>query len=972
MFKAPSRKRKKPHIPKRERERDLLRDEDDVYKGAKDQHDDAAADDSNGKANLKVKGMPQQEAASKKKKKKRKKLKAKHTGTLSFNLEDEGDEDDNVKDEDKGDSERRTKKSVTKKNNRKGTGFGFGGGMSSMDMDLDLDADNEETETDNKMSTSSGNDGGDPADATAAMDKGSGSGGGLYSKHNLNKLKSQQKIRVGPSPVSASASAPENTSPMMAPKAEHETAGKSSFPLPPAPSSSLPILPPINASLPPKPNQNSLPKKPAGSAPEEDYISFDGPSRPSTDPFIVSGDDVLQFTGESSADIKFGDQDDEVEMGTSGNCYQPNVNIDMAGNITQIPSNSMRASCKNSRKGEISNEDNHINDTNNDVNEEERKWEEEVARRAGVRAGAGQSKRTGSGSDAALPHAAQVIVEHETETHQGQSTSTTSSQAEEQRIKQTIRTTLNTLTQQDLDIESAMVRKRHEAQSSQEEALQKEQDLERTGTSFEYYQRLRVDLADWMGGLRFLEEKVGLIERAMVGLYRDIGEKRLTRWREWEDDVMEVLGGGPGTSGNGSGNVGGRDWLDYMVGRQSQSAQNASHHGNGSGQRGHMQMQPEMDEFGRDIRSMESLARSKKRMERERRQAESQDRRRSNNATVSDTGIDANYPEDTDADISDNELMDRQERRDAFSDALQVALEGTMSDEFTSLQPLLSFFQSWHDAHPDDYRKCYVNLALADLISVLARAEFCKKLDLLCLSSSSSSSSTNAYTLDEFQWYLALENSFLSKNEKYEANSKRPIEIITKRVCLEALRSCMSYKQESGSSIWPYDPFSKRQSKRLSLFCGSMLSKLSDKEETVSELQPIIYDYINSYLQEMCFPVLKGQVDISGADSETLKMYQFATIGQLYRLERLLMNILEYWYPVLENSLLLAKFCFVDIITYRFLPTFQSIQANSKEARDVFVKIWKEFNRLGWTNNDDLMLSSSPFRATAATIIDHE
>ena len=489
MFKAPSRKRKKPHIPKRERERDLLRDEDDVYKGAKDQHDDAAADDSNGKANLKVKGVSQQEAASKKKKKKRKKLKAKHTGTLSFNLEDEGDEDDNVKDDDKGDSERRTKKSFTKKKKRKGTGFGFGGGMSSMDMDLDLDADNEETETDNKMSTSSGNDGGDPADATAAMDKGSGSGGGLYSKHNLNKLKSQQKIRVGPSPASASASAPENTSPMMAPKAEHETAGKSSFPLPPAPSSSLPILPPINASLPPKPNQNSLPKKPAGSAPEEDYISFDGPSRPSTDPFIVSGDDVLQFTGESSADIKFGDQDDEVEMGTSGNCYQPNVNIDMAGNITQIPSNSMRASCKNPRKGEISNDDIHINDTNNDVNEEERKWEEEVARRAGVRAGAGQSKRTGSGSDAALPHAAQVIVEHETETHQGQSTSTstsaTPSQAEEQRIKQTIRTTLNTLTQQDLDIESAMVRKRHEAQSSQEEALQKEQDLEQYRTEYD-------------------------------------------------------------------------------------------------------------------------------------------------------------------------------------------------------------------------------------------------------------------------------------------------------------------------------------------------------------------------------------------------------------------------------------------------------------------------------------------------------
>ena len=985
MFKAPSRKRKKPHIPKRERERELPRDEDDVYKGAKDQRDDA-------EANLKVKGMSQQEAASKKKKKKRKKLKAKHTGTLSFNLED--DEDD--KDEDKGDSERRTKK----KKKRKGTGFGFGGGMSSMDMDLDLDADNEEAETDNKMSTSSGNDGGNPADDTAGMDEGSGSGGGLYSKHNLNKLKSQQKIRVGPSPASAlaSASASESTSPMMAPRAEHETSGnKSSFPLPPAPSSSLPVLPPINASLPPKPNQNSLPKKPAGSAPEEDYISFDGPSlRPSTDPFIVSGDDVLQFTGESSADIKFGDQDDEVEMemGTSGNCYQPNVNIDMAGNITQIPRNSMRASCKNPRKGEISNDDIHINDTNHDVHEEERKWEEEVARRAGVRAGAGQSKRTGSGtrtgtgmgSDAALPHTAQVIVEHETETHQGQSTSkstrtstrtststsATLSQGEEQRIKQTIRTTLNTLTQQDLDIESAMVRKRHEAQSSEGEALQKERDLERTGKTFEYYQRLRVDLADWMGGLRFLEEKVGLIERAMVGLYRDIGEKRLARWRELEDDVVEVLGGGSGTSDNGSGIVGGRDWLDYMVGRQSQSAQNASRHGNGNGHRGQMQMQPEMDEFGRDIRSMESLARSKKRMERERRQAESQDRRQSNNATVSDTGIDANYPEDTDADVSDNELMDRQERRDAFSDALQVALEGTMSDEFTSLHPLLSFFQSWHDAHPDDYRKCYVNLALADLISVLARAEFCKKLDLLCLSSSSSSFSTNAYTLDEFQWYHALENSFLSKNEEYEANSKRPIEIITKRVSLEALRSCMSYKQESGSSIWPYDPFSKRQSKRLSLFCGSMLSKLSDKEEAVSELQPIIYDYINSYLQEMCFPILKGQVDISGTDSETLKMYEFATIGQLYRLERLLMNILEYWYPVLENSLLLAKFCFVDIITYRFLPTFQSIQANSKEARDVFVKIWKEFNRLGWTNNDDLMLSSSPFRATAATIVDHE
>jgi hypothetical protein len=252
---------------------------------------------------------------------------------------------------------------------------------------------------------------------------------------------------------------------------------------------------------------------------------------------------------------------------------------------------------------------------------------------------------------------------------------------------------------------------------------------------------------------------------------------------------------------------------------------------------------------------------------------------------------------------------------------------------------------------------------VVDFISVLARGEFCKKLDLLCLSETKGDSIS---TLDNFEWFIALKDSKLiavSKLEE-EPGSNQPFALLMKKICFTALKSCISDDDDDKpGGLRAYDPFSKRHSQRLSSFYQSVMKNLSS-EETKTTLGTTVHNYINSYLQELSFPVIKNQAAVpSKDDDEAAEVYTFATVGQLYRLKRLVLNIVEFWYPILDKPLALAKFCFTDIIAYRFLPIAYAL--DTSESKEVLASLWKAMKQAGLTEKEDLMLSSSPFRAAA-------
>jgi len=761
-----------------------------------------------------------------------------------------------------------------KKSKKRGKGLGFGG-MDVHVQPMDYNNDDEhENVADYEIQT-------DVAAPSGINTSKSASG---YSKDELAKLKSQQKVYLAEKEEKS--------------QSHQETASAS--------------VAPTKAPLPP------LPTKPISkpTIKEADYISFNSSS---SHPIIANGDDALKYTGE--------DMDIDIQFdGTSRNC----INKDDIG--THVLSNLDDEKSSQAQQDILEGK----NDQDQDDNDEEgRKWEDEVARRAGV----GAQTKTGP-----------VTSNHDHD-HDRDPPTPFQKQVGMQavgKIKQTIQTTLENLRQQDLDLESNIVRRKHDAHVAQEDATKKEEELSTIGSSFEYYQNLRSDVADWIGALRHLSDKIDTIERALEELYQDLGAKRNEKMKACEDDMISTLEE--------------HGLLDYVVGRQPATS-NTQKNGDALSM---------VDEFGRDVSSMKTLARSKKRVERRKRRAESNDRRRHDGEHSAMNEKSYLEYEDTDADVSDNEMMDRGERRGALGDAVQVVLD-EMDDDFTSLASLLSLFRKWDETQPEDYKQCYAHLALVDLISVFARAEFCKKLDLLCLEEVKEGAS-----LEDFEWLAAFkESNLLQSNSETGADAgkvkKLPLDLLIEKICFGKFRSFFkgSDKHKHDDSTWSFDPFSKRQSQSLSSFYKSLVSNLSSPAEK-NAICAFVHDYINSFLQDMAVPIVKREIAIpTKSDIETDDAYKFATLGQLHRLKKLVLNIVAFWYPTLGEPLDMAKFCLVDIIAYRFLPILEALDSSTKDAiqaKAIFASVWDAIERVGWMGNDDLMLSSSPIRAAAAKL----
>jgi hypothetical protein len=243
------------------------------------------------------------------------------------------------------------------------------------------------------------------------------------------------------------------------------------------------------------------------------------------------------------------------------------------------------------------------------------------------------------------------------------------------KLRDQVKSALTQLELQTEDVQNASARRKVELNQVQEELTRQEAELEQAGTSLEYYQMLREELASWVGALRELKTKMMPIQEALNKVERLGGN----RWRNWQDDVVSILRGA--------------NLLDQVIGRQPALEDE--------------QVTTVVDEFGRDVKSQFVLQRDKRVRQR---------RAIRNQRTVHD--------EDSDALFSDGEQAEMRDRRDALQEALQVAF-GEVDDEYTKLSNLIAIFAKWAESHPEEYRQCFASMSLADLASVLVQADLC-------------------------------------------------------------------------------------------------------------------------------------------------------------------------------------------------------------------------------------------------------
>jgi len=726
-------------------------------------------------------------------------------------------------------------------------------------------------------------------------------------------------------------------------------------PLPPPPSTNAipkPILP-----LPPPPSTKVIPKPTLPFNPSNDhnndnndddgYIPFDNSKSKSYSHItaqIVNGDDALKYSNES---LEEDSHDLHHDIGGTRDTK------DLLSNNVLKDSTPIFQHQLDGTKDNEGMED--------EMEEGGRKWEEEIARRAGV-----------TTSKESMPTSTNVSSStnyQESEQQQQQQLQDKLNSKEKRstyisNIKDTIQTTINNLNQMELDLESSVGRRCNNEEIAEKDASEKENELKSIGFKFEYYQNLRMEMANWMGALRHLSERVCIVETALDGLYNDIAIKQELTWREWEDDVISILAE--------------KDVLDYVVGRQPKI--------NNS-----MQSElVEVDEFGRDMRSLESLGKVKRKEKRLRVRAESKDRRqmavRIKNGRDNISSKEVEY-EDSDLDISDNEIMEREDRRSALSDAVKLVLS-EMDDDYSTPSKLITFFQSWRKESKEEYEQCYADLTLVELINVFARAEIMEKLDLPCVLYENGGKDRVDKSMHNFDCFLALKRTNYPKGRgSMEGNANVGYaetdmlhRLVGKGYC-EAFISVLGSQNEFGA----FYPISTKQTISLNRYYASLLCHTStEKPPFLQKLGDTIVDYISTFIQNLAVPVLKQNSSnfMDGFDDcdDYFESILYSTVGQLCRLKKLIFNIIK-WYHVLRGEserLRLAKLCLMDVISYRFLPVFyvSELPMNNLKSIDqsyhtysekMFIQeVWTMINDAGWLEVDELMLSTAALRAAAA------
>lgn len=267
--------------------------------------------------------------------------------------------------------------------------------------------------------------------------------------------------------------------------------------------------------------------------------------------------------------------------------------------------------------------------------------------------------------------------------------------------------------------------------------------------------------------------------------------------------------------------------------------------------------------------------------------------------------------DDSDADLSDNELEEQIQRMDALEEALFLAKD-ELDDRYCSLSALQDLFLSWSKHSPDDYKRCYAKLSLVDLSAVLVNAETCTKISTLRCTDASG---PNIFNVTDFDWVVTASSFERSetpqedndqdeeKSSKGEAeNNSGSDEGEDKLVCAISCKVILPYLLlllgvgSDGHARKPlYDPFSSHQTDMVK----SLLHFLKEIYTDTNALQRCTKNILNVFkatiessavllVKSDALKVLEGKEMDGGTDEDqqTLKdAVTYSIFEQAHRLQ---------------------------------------------------------------------------------------
>ena len=650
-------------------------------------------------------------------------------------------------------------------------------------------------------------------------------------------------------------------------------------------------------------------------------------------------------------------------------------NLSFCGTNSKIESNESYYNDK--FNNEIDNNKELDNDNDNDD-----EWIKQIEKRSNV------ALKSGSSNDISQTQSSTMYMSSSIPSSKSQSQSQSQSQSL-LKVKTIIVNTIQNLSDSQNQLESSLrIRKVELEDLTDVDSIvsKNEKEVHDNGTKFNFFQKLRIEIANYVGALREVDEKVDLIVKEMNNIIAEVGIKRTEEWKEEADDEIYMIQN-PLNLNDEMFQI----QIQEMIGKRKDTT-NISRTNDFDNRQSQT-----VDEFGRDLSQLAMMGRNKRMGKR-------------SNIRNKLTSLSSNcnlfdYAEEQidkmiDLDYLDNiQLEEQNDRMTALINAIDVATVGSNIDEqYLSISSLCTLFNEWRTQNIDEYNQCYADLSLADIIGSLVKMELARDLDLLELNKKWKGNTIMTSTITDFDWYKQIQQI---KKWKTIANvGHATIESSYETILCDILKKRIVphfiYIIEKG-----YNPFSKAQSKTISNYFQSLMMTSVMDENEIYQLFHVVERCIRSNLDDLVLPILKICRNKNYHDSNLIdKKETFANqrivffIRQILKLKQLVVNLCQYWFPIfhkytnkkVENKMIhnydnnwISILVLMEIISKRILPSLVSVRdyenemksfsSNANEDRqetfsertlkDIFVIV----SELGWLKDDKLMIYGSPLRA---------
>jgi len=201
------------------------------------------------------------------------------------------------------------------------------------------------------------------------------------------------------------------------------------------------------------------------------------------------------------------------------------------------------------------------------------------------------------------------------------------------------------------------------------------------------------------------------------------------------------------------------------------------------------------------------------------------------------------------------------------------------------------------------------------------------------------------------------------------AENKPPWETVVQKLLVPTIRRMIEDRS--------YNIFSNMETRGLTSLIGTLAS--TTEEPILSAILSLVLTLLTKEINEISIPMLNLDAYVNlrneSLRDEEIDSVGFLVFGQIQRLQKLILNVMNHWIPLFESERKereMQQLVLTNLVGNMFLPVLDTLRRfeDSRETpkptyKRMFHPVWNGLKKLGWLENADTMLLAGPVRAAA-------